>query len=101
MVREHGAKVNFQKCFHLSSFALGGCENAIAGVFFYSTCPPLHSIIPIHVSAFRDPISDLVVTADYNLIELLYNFLRNGFQPDRNKISNEMKLRLMSGKGKT
>lgn len=67
--------------------------------FFYSTCPPLHSIIPIHVSTFRDPISDLVVTADYNLIELLYNFLRNGFQPDRNKISNEMKLRLMSGKG--
>lgn len=56
-----------------------------------------HLYIQLYQFTFRDPISDLVVTADYDLIELLCNFLRNGFQPDRSEISNEMKLRLMSG----
>lgn len=58
-----------------------------------------HLYIQLYQFTFRDPISDLVVTADYDLIELLYNFLRNGFQPDQNEISNKMKLRLMSGNG--
>lgn len=67
-------------------------------VFIYSY--DAHLYIQLYQFTFRDPISDLVVvTADYDLIELPYNFLRNGFQPDRNEISNEMKLRLMSGKG--
>lgn len=58
-----------------------------------------HFYIQLYQFTFRDPISDLVVTADYDLIEMLYNFLRNGFQPDRNEISSEMKLRLMPSKG--
>lgn len=87
-----GAKVSVQKCFHLSVRSIGECENAMCSNTLPTAC------IQLYQFAFRDPISDLVVTADYDLIELLYNFLRNGFQPDRNKISNEVKLGLMSGK---